>query len=141
MAQLTEMLKQSNSFQSLPEEKREIFARLAEEFQDNDLALHLSPTELTVKLGIGNRDLWQQFLQMDTVLAYLKQQMSFNAQIAHRKAFNSLQKEASQGDTQAAKQINELAGIYANTNNNKVVVLHQIARPKNNPPAEVPADA
>lgn len=137
MAQLTEMLKSSQTFQALPQERQEIFARLAEEFQENDLAMHLTPTELTAKLGIGNRDLWQQFLQMETVLAYLRQQMSFNAQVAHRKAFDALSKTASLGDTSAAKQINELAGIYSQTDNNKVVVMHQINRPKNNPP-EVP---
>lgn len=140
MAQLTEMLKLAPTFQNLPLERQEIFARLAEEFQDNDLAMHLTPSELTTKLQIGNRDLWQQFLQMETVLAYLRQQMAFNAQVAHRKAFDALSKTASLGDTSAAKQINELAGIYSQTDNNKVIVLHQIKRPKNNPPQEAPAD-
>lgn len=140
MAQLTEMLKLSENFRTLSQEKQEIFARLAEEFEDNDLAMHLTPTELTAKLLIGNRDLWQQFLQMETVLAYIKGQMAFNAQIAHRKAFKALQSSASNGDTQASKQINELAGIYAQSDSNRTVVLHQIKRPKNTPPTEVPSE-
>lgn len=134
MATLPEMLKLSTTFQTLPQEKQEIFYRLADAFDDNDFAMHLTPTELTAKLGLGNRDLWQQFLQIETVLAYIKQQMAFNAQVAHRKAFDALSKTASLGDTSAAKQINELAGIYSQTDNNKVIVLHQIARPKDNPP-------
>ena len=140
MAQLVQMLQKSTQFQTFPPEKQEIFYRLADAFDDNDLAMHLTPTELTTKLGIGNRDLWQQFLQMETVLAYLRQQMAFNAQVAHRKAFDALSKTASLGDNQAAKQINELAGIYAQSDNNKIIVLHQIKRPKNNPPTEAPAD-
>lgn len=134
MAQLVEMLKNSTQFQSLPQEKQEIFYRLADVFHDNDLAIHLTPTELTIKLGIGNRDLWQQFLQMETVLAYIKGQMSFNAQIASRKAMQALTREASNGDTSAAKQVNELAGIFDKIDNNKIVVLHRINRPKERSP-------
>lgn len=138
MAKLTEMLTSSENFRTLPQERQEIFLILGDAFDENELALHLTPTELTQKLGIGNREMWQQFLQLETVLAYIKGQMAFNTQIAHRKAFHALQKEASQGDTSAAKQVNELAGIYSQTDNNKIVVLHQITRPKKNPPTEVP---
>jgi hypothetical protein len=141
MAQLIAMLQNSSTFQTLAGEKQDVFLRLADEFDTNDFALHLSPIELTAKLQIGNKDLWQQFLQMDTVQSYIKSQMAFNSQIASRKAFTALQKEAMLGDTTAAKQINELAGIFNQQDNSKVIVLHQIQRPKIKPrPQEEAAD-
>ena len=56
--------------------------------------------------------------------------MSAQAQIAQRKTFQTLQVAAQQGNVQAAKEINELSGILQQYDNNKVIVLHQISRPK-----------
>jgi hypothetical protein len=130
MALLTDLLTANPSFQSLSLEQKEVFARLADEFQDNALALYLSPDELTSKLGLGNPHLWQNFLQLESVQAYIRQQVAFNAQVASRKALQALTNEAQLGDTTAAKQINELAGIFNKVDNTKIVVLHQIKRPK-----------
>ena len=130
MILLTEIIKTSPEFLEMTTENREVFSRLAAEFQDNDLALHLTPTELAEKLQIGNKFQWQTFLQLETVKVYIKQQMSFNAEIASRKTFQSLTESASKGDTQAARQVNELAGVHNKGDNNKVVILHQISRPK-----------
>jgi hypothetical protein len=130
MAQLTDLLAANPNFQSLPTEKKEVYARLATEFEDNDLALYLSPSELTAKLGIGNRHLWQDFLVLEPVQAYIRAQVAFTAQVGSRKTLQALTREAQTGDTTAAKQLNELAGIFNRTDNQKVVVLHQIKRPK-----------
>lgn len=130
MILLTEIIKTNPEFLEMTSENREIFSRLAAEFEDNDLALHLTPIELTEKLLIGNKFQWQTFLQLEAVKIYIKQQMSFNAEIASRKTFESLTKSATTGDTQAAKQINEIAGLHNKGDQNKTVVLHQISRPK-----------
>lgn len=130
MILLTEIIKDSPEFLEMTEEQQEMTARLAFEFQDNDLALHLDPIELNAKLGIGNKFQWQNFLQLDAVKIYIKQQVQFNAEIASRKTIQTLSKAASTGDTAAAKQINEIAGVYGKTDSNKVVILHQISRPK-----------
>lgn len=130
MILLTEIIKDSPEFLEMSNEQQDMTARLAFEFQDNDLALHLDPIELNQKLGIGNKFQWQNFLQLDAVKIYIKQQVQFNAEIASRKTIQTLSKAASTGDTAAAKQINEIAGVYGKTDSNKVVILHQISRPK-----------
>lgn len=130
MILLTEIIKDNPEFMDMPLEQREIFSRLANEYQDNDLALHLTPVELTEKLGIGNKFLWQTFLQLEAVKVYIKQQVQFNAEIASRKTMESLTKSAMTGDTSAARQINDIAGIYGKGDSNKTIILHKINRPK-----------
>lgn len=130
MILLTEIIKTSPEFLEMDTENREIYARLASEFEENDLALHLTPTELTEKLQIGNKFVWQNFLQLDAVKIYINQQVQFNAQIASRKTIETLSKSAAQGDSSAARQINEIAKIYDKGDNNKVIILHRIDRPK-----------
>jgi Txe/YoeB family toxin of Txe-Axe toxin-antitoxin module len=126
---LLEMLKNSKSYQELTDEQKEITMRLAEQFEENaEHTLHLSPTELTQTLEIGNKRLWQDFLNLEATRNYIKTQMAEMAQIAHRKAFQALQREAVKGDTTAARQINELSGILNNVDNNRIVVLHYIDR-------------
>lgn len=127
---LLESLKNNTVFQSLPQEKQEIFARLAEEFEDNELALYLSPAELSQTLQIGNKNSWQEFLNLEAVRQYIKGQMSQIAEVASRKTFLSLKREGESGNVQAVKQINELSGILNSGDKNKVVVLHRIERPK-----------
>jgi hypothetical protein len=123
----------------LPATERQLYLRLADEFDENPLAMHLTPQELTDKLGIGNRHLWQNFLQLEPVKNYIKAQMKFNAQVASRKAFAALERQASNGDTQAARHVNDLAGIFDQQDQRRIVVLHQITRSKpqqNTPPKE-----
>jgi hypothetical protein len=56
--------------------------------------------------------------------------MAAISQIASRKAFQALLQSALGGNAQAAKQINELSGVLSSTDNNKVVVLTSVPRPK-----------
>lgn len=126
---LLEMLKSSKQYQDLPDEQKQIIARLATQFEEHsEHTLHLTPVELTDSLKIGNKKLWQDFLNLESTKNYIKTQMAFNSQIAQRKAFQSLEREAKEGNVNAAKQINELSGILNNADNNRIIVLHQINR-------------
>jgi hypothetical protein len=138
MSLLTEMLNNNVSFQQFPKSQQLIYTKLAETFEENDSLLLLTPVELATQTGTGSKQQWHDFLNYDPVRAYIKAQMASLATVAQRKAFQSLQKKANEGDVQAARQINELSGIMNSGDNNKVVVLHQIARPK--PQTEVPTN-
>lgn len=124
------MLALNPQFEALPGEQKEIYARLADEFYDNELALYLSPKELKEKIGRGNKQQWENFLRFPAVEAYIRAQMAEHAKVASRRALQSLGKEAAAGDVQAARQINELAGVLASADSRKIVVLHKIERPK-----------
>ena len=125
---LQKMLENYEKFYSYTQEKQEIVMALAQNFENNTSAIYLNPSELQKTLGLGNQDHWQEFLNLEPVRSYIKAQMGFNAQIAQRKAFRSLEKEAIEGDVQAAKQINELSGVLSNSDQNRIIVLHQIER-------------
>ncbi|CAB4142806.1 hypothetical protein UFOVP451_51 [uncultured Caudovirales phage] len=126
---LIELLKNSNHFQELPNQQQEIVAILATTFEEHsEHTLHLSPTELASTLLVGNKKQWQEFLNLEPTKQFIKTQMAFNAQVAQRKAFQSLEREANEGNVNAAKQINELSGILNNIDSNKIIVLHQINR-------------
>jgi hypothetical protein len=97
-------------------------------FELDDSNLTLTPAELTTHTSIGSRQLWHDFLNNETVKAFIKGQMAALASVATRKAFSSLTRGAANGDVGAAKQVNELSGILNSGDNNKVVVLHQVQR-------------
>ena len=124
------MLKKHPTFQNLPEEDRLILARLAAEFEKSSDNLFKSPEELVESTGIGNRFQWATLLVLEPTQSYIKAQMAQLVQIAQRKAFHSLQQMAKTGNVQAAKEINELSGIMAQEETNKVIVLHYVPRPK-----------
>jgi hypothetical protein len=125
---LRKMIQNYEKFNDFTREKQEITMALAQKFEENPTALYYSPVELRAQLSIGNLDQWQDFLNLEPVRSYIKAQMGFHAQIAQRKAFHSLEREAIGGDVQAARQINELSGILANADQNRIIVLHQIER-------------
>jgi hypothetical protein len=127
------MLKNSPNYQKMSMQEKEITIRLAEQFEEHsEHTLHLTPLELTETLNIGNKKLWQDFLNLEPTKQFIKAQMAFNAQVAQRKAFQSLEREAISGDVNAAKQINELSGILNNIDTNKIIVLHRINRGETN---------
>jgi hypothetical protein len=130
MSLLTEMITLNNSFQQMSKTQQAVTLKLAATFEDNDAFLLLTPAELETNTQVGSKQQWHDFLQFDPVKAYIKGQMAALATVAQRKAFQSLQKKANEGDVQAARQINELSGIMNSGDNNKVVVMHQISRPK-----------
>lgn len=126
---LVEMLKKNPTFQAYPVDQQELFARLAHAFEEDDSNVFKNPRELA-ESNIGNRNHWQTFLSLDSVQAYIRQQMAYQTQVASRKGFVSLQKEAMSGNVQAIKHLNELSGILEQGDQNKIVVLHRIERPK-----------
>lgn len=127
---LLDMLNHNPIFQEMPIDKRHVLTTLAQEFEENELALYLTPKELTHKLNVGNAEQWQLFLSLDPVINYIKKETAERVQIAQRKGLLALQQAASQGNVQAAKEINEMAGIYQQADKNKIVVLHRVNRPK-----------
>lgn len=137
MNPLIDMLTNNQPFAQLPSSQREIFLALADVFGDNDLALYLDPTELAAKLLRGSKHQWQAFLNLEPVRAYIRAQMAFQTQVATRKNFPALLKEAQLGDTTAAKMINDMSGIMNSGESNKTVVLYRANRPTL--PATAPA--
>lgn len=127
---LVEMLKKNQQFNSLPPNRQELFAILATKFEEDPAAIYLTPDELTTHTNTGNKELWVQFLALPPTSQFIKAEMARLTDVAQRKALKSLQAQAMSGNVQAAKEINELAGIYQNQNNNRTVVLHQIKRPE-----------
>jgi hypothetical protein len=124
------MLKADKQFQDMPYERQDLNARLAAEFIKDQGNLFKTAEELEESTSLGTVDHWHQFLLMNPVMIYIKQQMAAAAQVASRKAFLSLQQEAQAGNVQAVKQINELAGILNKADDNKVIIMHHIPRPK-----------
>lgn len=127
---LIDTLKQSKPFQDLPKPNQEIIATLAYYFEQTEEALYMSPRELEETTDRGTKEQWQQFLNLEPVKNYIKAEMHHQAQVAQRRVFLALQTSAQGGNVQAAKEINELSGILDRQDSNKVVVLHQIQRPK-----------
>lgn len=127
---LTEMLKKNKIFNSLPLDKQDILAKLASTFQEDFSYLYMSPEELVEETHVGNKHQWAELLSLDITSQFIKAQMGQQIQIAQRKAVQALQAEAMKGNTQASKQINDLAGVMNQADNNRTIVLHQINRPK-----------
>lgn len=127
---LVDTLKRNSIFQALTTEQQDIYSRLAEEFEDAvDLAIYLTPRELSTKLQVGNAEQWQNFLNMEPVKIFIKSTLNQNLQVAQRKSIQALTKEAEMGNVQAARQVNELSGLLAKADDNKVIILHKISRP------------
>ena len=127
---LLDMLKADKHFNDLPLPEQDLIARLASAFISDQSNLFKGAEELEESNTIGNRSHWDRFLTLTPVMMYIKAQMAQIAQVASRKGFISLQKEAAGGNVQAIKQINELAGVFNRTDDNKVIVLHHIPRPE-----------
>jgi hypothetical protein len=89
----------------------------------------LSPSELTKATNIA-QDIWYEFLNNnEEIRQYIHRRTNEDIEIAHRKAMQALGDQASNGNVQAIKELNNLSGIL-NQNNNKQIVTHYIPRPK-----------
>lgn len=130
MATLVDTLTKYPIFQELPIDKQHVYQTLATYFETEENALYLSPTELTTQLSIGNAEQWAFLLSLEPTKNFIKKELAERTQIAQRKALQSLQFQAANGNVAAAKEINEVAGIYDKQNNNQIVVLHRVNRPK-----------
>lgn len=77
-------------------------------------------------------EVWSEYLQREEVRQRIRAKTVEDIEIAHRQALNALAKEASRGNVQAIKELNNLSGIL-NQNNNKQIVTHYIPRPEPQP--------
>lgn len=132
MDDLIELLQNHPPFSQLPSDTQEVYLTLANLYQSSpkDGALSLTPEELTKTFQIGSTQHWRAFLQLTPVVNFVRKRMGENAVIASRKAITALTEEALHGDVGAAKHLNDLAGILTKQESNKIIILHQIARPK-----------
>lgn len=131
---LVDMIRHHRSFQdNMTIEQQEIYLRLADVFADESANLFKSPEELSTSLNIGNKFQWASFLSLEPVQQYIRAEISRSLQVMQRKTLLALQQEAKMGNVQAIKEIKDLSGIMAQGDTNKVIVLHQIARPKKAP--------
>ena len=128
---LLSLLQSDKDFQALPQDRQEIFQILAStlETQSKDL-IYLDAEELTETTGIGNRTLWQALTNLPATRQFIKAEMQRFTDVAQRRAFKALQKQAENGNVSAAKEIQELSGIMNQQDNNRVIILHRIERPK-----------
>lgn len=129
MNALTSMLRNNKEFQAFPLTQQDIYVRLAEAFGSDNSYLYRSPFELTMSTNLGTEELWDNFLRLSPVSEYIKGQMAAVTQIGYRKGIQNLLTKVEQGDLQAIKEMNDIGGGLFEKDNNKTVVLHQIARP------------
>lgn len=130
MSSLTKMIEESTALENKTIPERTIILTLANKFQSSTAFLFLDPEELTLNTGLGNRDQWFDFLNMQEVKNFVKGQMAFLSQVAQRKTFRGLVELALDGNQQAAKQVQELSGVLNQQDTNRTVVLHRIPRPE-----------
>ena len=89
----------------------------------------MSPSELSKTTNISH-DIWYEFLNNnEEIRQYIHRRTNEDIEIAHRKAMQALGDQASNGNVQAIKELNQLSGIL-NQNNNKQIVTHYIPRPR-----------
>lgn len=109
------------NLQQMAEQKLE---RIASEIQNIHRA---TPEELEAQTGIS-QSIWLDYLNKESTRQLISKRTAEDIEFAQRKALQSLAKEASRGNVQAIKEINQLSGIL-NQNNNKQIVTHYIPRP------------
>lgn len=127
---LLDMIKNHASFQKMTYEQQQMTAILANTFEESPDNLFKSPDELAKDTSVGNRYTWASFLALEPVQQFIRAQIAQNLQIMQRKTLLALQREAQAGNVQAMKEIKELSGIMDRQDNNKVIVLHYVPRPK-----------
>lgn len=125
---LTMRLRNDEEFQNFTLEQQEIFLRMATVFESNSEHLYLSHEELPEHTKLGTKEHWQRFLTLPQTQQYIQIEMKQATQIAQRKAFLALEKQAKDGSVAAAREINELSGIMEKTDNQKIIVLHYVNR-------------
>jgi hypothetical protein len=88
----------------------------------------LSPQELQELTSIP-LDIWYEFINTnEEVRQFIQRRTNEDIEFAHRKALSALAEEASRGNVQAIKELNNLSGIL-NQSNNKQIITHYIPRP------------
>ena len=136
---LTEMLQNSPNYTDpehedyVPLDKQHVFLRLAEEFQSKQSTMYMDAEELEQDLGIGDANLWEEFLNMEPVLLYTTARTKRMAAVKSRKSLKNLQRAADGGDVRAIQYLNELSGILQAQDGAKIIVLTTVPRPEVKP--------
>ena len=125
---LTELLQNYKPFQEYTRDKQAVFIKLANTFQKQTDFLFDQPELIHHKTKLATPDTWKEFLELEPTNQYIKSQMQFLGQIASRQSFRALLQSALEGNTQAAKQIQELTSEKSQDNKTKII-LHSIPRP------------
>jgi hypothetical protein len=128
---LTQMINESGVLKDKTLPEQTILMKLAARYQENTNFLFLDPEELQTESGIGTKEQWTELLRLQETQNFLKGQMQFLAQIAQRKTFKSLVESALAGNANAAKQVQEISGLFSKQDDNRVIVLHHVPRSKN----------
>lgn len=126
---LDKALRQSPEYLALPSTQQELFKHMSVLFSARQEYLTLNHYELAAKVPSTNPDIWQDFLSLTAVEHWIKNQLSFNANIAFRKAQKSLINAAEQGNVSAAKSVTEISGLFDHEKAQRQVVLCYVPRP------------
>jgi hypothetical protein len=128
--QLINLLKSSKQFQELPIDKQDMLLHLSIVFEQDDTNLFLDPHQLEASTDPPiPYPVWRQFLRLDAVKNYIKQEVAEHTEIAFRKGLQASSNKAQDGDMQAIKEVNDLKGVYEKQDQTRTVVLHYIPRP------------
>lgn len=129
---LTQDIQKHPIWEDLPLDKQDIFLRMAEVFESTDKNLTLDAEQLTQQTRVAHRHQWWEFLDLEPVQNYINQQQQRLTKVAARKTLQELQKELTNGNVGAGKEINQMASVFEKTDNNKIIILHRIPRPEDN---------
>lgn len=127
---LIEMLKQNKPFQELPLDHQDLYLHLAHIFEQDDAYLFMDPKQLTEETSSSSIEGWKQFLRLEPVKNYIKQEVAEHTEIAFRKGLLSSATQAEHGSIQHIKEVNDLKGVYEKQDSHKVIILHQVQRPQ-----------
>lgn len=134
---LTQMLDEAGTLNTLPLPQKRILMALAKRLQDRTDLLFMNTEELADSVGLGTQEQWKELLNLQETKNFIKGQMAAIAEIAQRKTFAALVQSALSGNHQAAKQVQEISGIFNQQDQNRTIVLHQIPRPPKNQPQQL----
>ncbi|MMZ47370.1 hypothetical protein D1872_90140 [compost metagenome] len=114
----------------VPLDKQALFLKLAEKFQASLSHIYEDPEELTLSIGLGTPEIWEEFLNLDPVQMYTMVRSKNHAKTTSRKALRNLQIQANKGDVAAIKYLNDISGTLAKQGDAGQVILHYVPRPK-----------
>lgn len=130
MIYLKSALQQDEEFQKLPVKAQAVYLNFADYFDQYPDLITMNTEELVKEVENSTHQQWRTFLVLPLVDQFIQQILKHNAQIAFRKASAALTIEAANGNTTAAKQVTELAGIFNTEQNNKIHILTYVPRPQ-----------
>lgn len=136
---LTEMMANSPQFTDpnhddyVPLDKQDVFMALAERFQQKQSTMYMDAEELSTEMGTGDPNIWEEFLNLESVLLYSSARTKRLAAVTARKSLKNLQTEANRGNVKAIEYLNQVSGILQAQDGAKTIVLTTVPRPELKP--------